>query len=357
MIPIRKLHRTLGLRTLPSVIAFVFMFTILYHLPHDARVPRKAYVAHEAYVHHVAHEAQGHHVSREAHVPHVPHFPQQRRYVENVSLQTNQNLITKDVLKTRDLSWLVTPQDFFRRLQGSEDLVSCKRLKALGGSSCHRLIDGHKQLCLDEDVYLDPRNCTVYSFGVADEISFDSAISRYGCQVFLLDPTLPPDAYEYLGPKMKFYPYGIFSDNKVIPMNLTHYAEWQGQINSTLLTYENLQQKLGRLHPPDYLKLDIEGAEWHVLPHMMDRNQLAGIKQLAVEIHINASAFASPGVTDYLRHLWMILERLQAQGFQKVYYEPTRSYESLYIVPDTNITFNTCGELFLIRRNLTEYSF
>jgi hypothetical protein len=38
----------------------------------------------------------------------------------------------------------------------------------------------------------------------------------------------------------------------------------------------------------DYLKLDVEGSEWSVLPDMAAKGELSQLKQLAIEFHLNA---------------------------------------------------------------------
>jgi len=40
-----------------------------------------------------------------------------------------------------------------------------------------RLTDGHKMVCLDADVNLNPENCTAYSFGTSTDVTFDRAVN------------------------------------------------------------------------------------------------------------------------------------------------------------------------------------
>ncbi|XP_018014459.1 probable methyltransferase-like protein 24 isoform X2 [Hyalella azteca] len=316
MVPLNKLRRVCSLKRLQSVVATLILFTVLSQIPNENELKSRKI-----------------------------------RYDDSIESNTGIENHHSNAFSRGNLSWLVSPEDFFGRLEGGHGRTPCRKLKSMGGQPCNRVVDGHKQLCLDTDVHINPRNCTVYSFGVSTEITFDRAMAKYGCEVHMMDPTLPPGVYKNLGPKMKFHPVGLYSKSKIVAMNLTQYADWQGMINSTLMTYSEVQQLLGHHAPVDYLKMDIENSEWVVLPHMMARNQLAGIKQIAVEIHIDSSKFSKPEVTEYLRGRWSILEGLEEHGFRAAHYEPTRSLESEYKIPGTNRTIFTCGELFLVNKH------
>lgn len=51
-------------------------------------------------------------------------------------------------------------------------------------------IDGQKAVCLDPGLAPPSGLCVVYSFGLADDWSFDSAMETYGCDVFAFDPSI-----------------------------------------------------------------------------------------------------------------------------------------------------------------------
>ena len=40
----------------------------------------------------------------------------------------------------RDLSWIKTPEDFFRRLEQEKPQTNCAKLAQIGGESCNRYI-------------------------------------------------------------------------------------------------------------------------------------------------------------------------------------------------------------------------
>lgn len=51
-------------------------------------------------------------------------------------------------------------------------------------------IDGQKSVCLDPGLAPPPGICVVYSFGLSDDWSFESAMALYGCDVYAFDPSL-----------------------------------------------------------------------------------------------------------------------------------------------------------------------
>ena len=66
----------------------------------------------------------------------------------------------------------------------------CMVIKKFGGkwSSSAKIIDGQKPVCLDK-MYKDIQNgnCLVYSFGVGDDFTFETAMAGLGCTVRAFD--------------------------------------------------------------------------------------------------------------------------------------------------------------------------
>ncbi|CAL4084491.1 unnamed protein product, partial [Meganyctiphanes norvegica] len=87
--------------------------------------------------------------------------------------------------------WLRKADDFYHHL--AQDQTHCRKMVRFGGSYCKKNPDNEKYVCLDEGLALKSRNCTVYSFGVGDDTTFDDAASQYGCEVFMFDPSLDQD--------------------------------------------------------------------------------------------------------------------------------------------------------------------
>jgi hypothetical protein len=52
-------------------------------------------------------------------------------------------------------------------------------------------LDGHKFVCLDK-FYADVQsgNCLIYSFGIADDWTFEEAMAELGCTIRTFDPTI-----------------------------------------------------------------------------------------------------------------------------------------------------------------------
>jgi len=68
---------------------------------------------------------------------------------------------------------------------------SCEGIQYFGSNVINKfapknigLVDGQKAICLDLGVAPIFGNCTVYSFGIDYEWSFDEAMESYGCRVY-----------------------------------------------------------------------------------------------------------------------------------------------------------------------------
>lgn len=139
----------------------------------------------------------------------------------------------------------------------------------------------------------------IFSFGVGNDISFDLAlIKSKGCKVYTFDPTkgvgrfIQP--YLEIYPTLSFTPVGLSGRDceewffppensehiscSVIPNEATKKRAYKVPMKklSTLMAEQNISSI-------DLLKLDIEGAEYDVIPDILDEG--IKIKQLQVEIH------------------------------------------------------------------------
>lgn len=149
------------------------------------------------------------------------------------------------------------------------DLRDCLRLL-----TPYDLVDGHKVrfgrdfdggYILDGD--LDPIS-TVYSFGIGDEISFEYDLARRGKRVYAHDHTVSGLPYGH--DNIDFRPEGLGARNDP---------------GSRLFTLAYQIARNGDEHVGDMLlKLDVEGAEYEVLPHLSSAT-LAQFRQIALEIH------------------------------------------------------------------------
>ena len=176
--------------------------------------------------------------------------------------------------------------------------TSCNLIHDFGGFFRHNPLgyDCQKAVCLDEKVNpfvkpLDHGNkCLVYSFGINIDWSFDEAMERCGCQVFAFDPSIGKPDHDH-SKNIHFYNLGIdvrdyVQGNKYILQNGRNYT---GRQNWEMKSLESIYNKLAARHGReiiDYLKIDIEGSEWTVLPQIMSSGMLSKVKQLSAEFHL-----------------------------------------------------------------------
>lgn len=127
-----------------------------------------------------------------------------------------------------------------------------------------------------------------YCFGAGEDISFDvELIKRFGCQVFTFDPT--PRAIAYVrnllaaepGAKnLRFYDFGVWQEDTRMkffaPRNEAHVSHSILNLQDTADGFEaqcyTLQTIMDKLEHTsvDLIKLDIEGAEYAVLGHLVE---------------------------------------------------------------------------------------
>lgn len=122
----------------------------------------------------------------------------------------------------------------------------------------------------------------VYDFGLGEDISFDIALlERHGCAIHAFDPT--PKAIAFVEnenlPGFHFHPVGVWDEDTTIKfwkprsanddshsaVNLHRTSEYfEGEVK----TIRSLASDLGH-ERIDLIKLDIEGAEQHVIPNLI----------------------------------------------------------------------------------------
>ena len=142
-------------------------------------------------------------------------------------------------------------------------------------------------------------NSIVFSFGVGEDISFDSAlIKKYNLNVYAFDPT--PKSIDFIMKQMpiknfSFYPFGISkeSDKKTfyLPKDSNHISGSLHQTdivdhnNSLNLDFKSLNDILKdiQIKHIDILKMDIEGSEYDVIDSILSLDIV--IKQILIEFH------------------------------------------------------------------------
>lgn len=162
----------------------------------------------------------------------------------------------------------------------------------------------------------------VYSFGIGEDISFDrELIKTCGVRVHGFDPT--PRSLQWLNSQglpdgFTIHEYGIAAhDGKLLlypPSNSSHVSlsvVRRGNEEATPLELPvkrlvTVMEELGHDHI-DLLKLDIEGAEYDVIPDVLNSN--VTIHQLLVEFHHRFAEFGP-------KRTRLIVKMLKQHGFR-----------------------------------------
>ncbi len=146
---------------------------------------------------------------------------------------------------------------------------------------------------------LGPRS-VVYSFGIATEISFDRAVIRaVGCPVYGFDPD--PRCRRWLEapgrwvpPQFHFSEVALGAASGTFPFHVTDLERMTGSLTydfrggeTVSVRCQTLRDLMGALGHScvDFLKLDIEGAEYDVLEAWLREYETLPVRQLWLEFH------------------------------------------------------------------------
>ncbi|WP_167015206.1 FkbM family methyltransferase [Chitinophaga sp. Cy-1792] len=139
----------------------------------------------------------------------------------------------------------------------------------------------------------------VYSFGIGEDISFDTAImQQHGAQVFAFDPTPKSINWIKKQPPMagfRFQDYGLGATTGFVTFNLPKNADHvsgsvadhknvdsHNSISVPMKSFADIVKEFGHTHI-DVLKMDIEGSEYAVVESILASP--VKIDQILVEIH------------------------------------------------------------------------
>ena len=104
-----------------------------------------------------------------------------------------------------------------------------------------------------------------------------------------------------------------------------------------MATLPELRKRLGHVGVViDYLKMDIEGAEWPILRRWIAEGDLLKVKQLAVEIHLEEPD-SIPGKHEVIR-------QLEASGFVRFFARQNPWSDGVYL-DKFNVSSPSCYEL------------
>ena len=125
-----------------------------------------------------------------------------------------------------------------------------RSLKRVGGKWPHPYIgvDGDKFVCMDDFQSDDP--CLVYSFGIANDWTFEDFITQFGCSVFAYDPSVKYPANR--GDKIQFQQKGLADFFSPTMDTLSNYFKSNGHLEITV-QYLKVFTKKDKLYP--FLKI------------------------------------------------------------------------------------------------------
>jgi FkbM family methyltransferase len=162
-------------------------------------------------------------------------------------------------------------------------------------------------------------DAVVYSGGLGEDASFDvELIRRFGCEVWVFDPTPRAVAYadSIADERFRFLPVGLWSEDGsqafFPPKDYAHVSHSivnaqktpSPAFEATCRSLPTLMAELGHGRI-DLLKLDIEGAEYAVLESVARGDISPAV--LAVEFH--------PVSLSELRETFRLVKRLRDRGY------------------------------------------
>lgn len=162
---------------------------------------------------------------------------------------------------------------------------SCDLVQYFGGflRGNPRAKDGIKAVCLDPAIAPDQVDCLVYSFGINFDWTFDEDMVTYGCEVFAFDPSINKSNHDHK-PFIHFFNWGLGHFNG---KGSGSKSGWEMHTLSHI--YEELSKFHDKNRTIDYLKVDIEGDEWTVIPQLIQSGMLSKVRQMGIEIHLKGS--------------------------------------------------------------------
>jgi len=133
-----------------------------------------------------------------------------------------------------------------------------------------------------------------YCAGAGIDVSFDRAlVERFGCTVVTIDPTDESRAHVAPFPELRFHQAALWSRDGELAMyraaDPTHQTLSADDLQATgravtvsARSLASLRAELGH-DRVDLLKLDVEGAEWELLPGL--EAESPGLSVVCVEVH------------------------------------------------------------------------
>lgn len=255
------------------------------------------------------------------------------------------SLSTADLLRKKQVAekQLEFIQNFRERggeLTLVEDRGQLRRIQEVIGLLAPLCVNGREKARFGGDkdggyVMLPPDPGDIaYSFGVSESSPWDLEMARLGVQVFQYDASIEQAPDEH--PNIKFHKYFLAGLEREGPYK----------------TVEEILRDHNHASRNDIiLQMDIEGAEWEVLP-LLSPEQLNCFKQIIVEFHhIDKQEYACP-IFRKLRQTHTPIHFHYNNNAASCFYLPRQGFiynaealELTYVRNDA-LTFSTCRDYF-----------
>jgi len=224
--------------------------------------------------------------------------------------------------------------------------TECRNQRHVGGKRVGAVEDGAWDVCFDG---LRPP-CVVYSFGIADDWTFDEAMAEFGCEVHAFDPSLGLSDHDHKR-NVHFHNMGIsdVDSDSVTGHGMRNNRAQQWKVRRL----DTVMKELGH-DTVDLVKIDVEGSEWGVLSSLLVSEAVRKIKQMTFEVHfwdMTSGNEAVKGVShseSTIRGWLTTLETLESNGFNlfHTHLNPQSTWEELGLRQRTAC----CFELSFLNR-------
>jgi len=209
--------------------------------------------------------------------------------------------------------------------------------------------DGEWFVCLD-NIFKDVnRNkCLVYSFGLADDITFENELSDLGCTVHAYDPTVTPP--EIKNPEIVHF-HSIGLSHYHGQMTLTINQENNRKSDFHVTTLAKAMESNGHTNTSiSYLKVDVESSEINSIPEWLQTGALNNVQQIGIEMHTGKVHLTSEERPNVFRQLLKSFQELYKIGFRLVSYAPNLCVGNTSQDQDSK-NYYTYADIVFIRSN------
>lgn len=159
----------------------------------------------------------------------------------------------------------------------------------------------------------------MYSFGVADDWTFDKLMGGFGCEVHSFDPTVELPEEAPLAPNVTSHQRGLkgrTTTREIAAEAESHYGHQAGP----LYTLQEIRQLLNHKGELCVLKMDCEGCEWDFFAAFREQPTVLP-DQLAIDFHFRKS-YGINTATDF-----RIYQQLLAEAdYERFFWQDNAGY-------------------------------